>query len=132
MSRLVVGLLSILLCPVSAVIEAVSPAIVVELGLSMLTGNCRNFYREGTRWPNLPRRDDYDDIIFEAGDVLRNIRFQTDGPVNMRGMFWLKIDGDVPEVVSFDETNEGGGALGEPLAGTPLRRRMRIMSNRVS
>lgn len=115
----------------NAALEAISPLKFVEMGFSILFGNCRNLYHQGLRWDDLPRRDDYDDVLFEPSDVLENIRVQNEGPITMQGIFWLKIDGDVPEVVSFDYTDEGGN-LGQPLSGTAPRRRQRIMSNRVS
>lgn len=107
------------------------PLFIAQVVFTFLQGRCWNFYSQGVRYPEMPNRDDYDDITFPAADVQQHLPRQTTGPASLQGLFHLQIPDMVPEVVSFADTNEGGG-LGLPLAGSPPQRRVRIMSEGVS
>lgn len=87
---------------------------------------CWNFYPlEG-----YPPRSEYDDVFFPPEATLDNIPpcSQADCPATMQGVFWLSY---ATEVMTFAPTNEGGD-VGLPLAGTPPRKKMRLLSERVS
>lgn len=108
------------------------PVYIARVAWLFATGRCWNFYSQSYRYPDLPNRvDGYEDVTFNANEVQNHLPRQTTGPESLRGLFHLQIPDMVPEVVSFFDSNEGGG-LGLPLAGSPPQRRVRIMSQGVS
>ena len=110
--------------------SATDPAFILQVVGAFLQGRCWNFYSSDARYPTMPNRDDYQDRLFLPQDAQNFIPHKTDGPLSMRGIFHLQIPDMVPEIVTFYDTNEGGG-LGLPLQGNPPSRRQRIMSQGV-
>lgn len=109
---------------------ATTPGFIFRAALTFLQGRCLNFYSQDFRNPGMPNRDDYTDVFFLPSDARNFIPLKADGPPQMQGLFHLQIPDMVPEIVSFYDSNEGGG-LGQPLQGNPPSRLQRLMSQAV-
>mmetsp|Transcript_20241 Transcript_20241/g.30803 ORF Transcript_20241/g.30803 Transcript_20241/m.30803 type:complete len:150 (+) Transcript_20241:69-518(+) len=85
-----------------------------------------NVYSEN-RLPALKSRKDYDYINVPSREIISNIRVNDQGPLNLQGVFWLKLPAGVVvrirEAISFAPTEENltTGSLSGPGPAYRLR-----------
>mmetsp|Transcript_20239 Transcript_20239/g.30801 ORF Transcript_20239/g.30801 Transcript_20239/m.30801 type:complete len:174 (+) Transcript_20239:69-590(+) len=93
-----------------------------------------NVYSEN-RLPALKSRKDYDYINVPSREIISNIRVNDQGPLNLQGVFWLKLPAGVVvrirEAISFAPTEEGGGLSAGTLSDTNSAYRLRHVGDRV-
>lgn len=90
-----------------------------------------NFYNERTiEDGGLPRRDDYTHFSVEPKDVKDTMPIQNQGANSIRGILWANLQWPLSEVISFAESQEGGGISSGSLSSTAPNYRVRQLGDK--